>query len=78
MWKLSQGLLYAILIVLMASGAYARGGPLHLFAPTTKPNNELPEAGERVEHDSHHPGRCFHMLPACPPNNSSSPRRKVH
>jgi hypothetical protein len=31
MWKLSQGLLYAILIVLTASGAYARGGPLHLY-----------------------------------------------
>ena len=43
MWKLSQGLLYAILIVLTASGAYARGGTLHLFVPTTKPNTELPE-----------------------------------
>ena len=40
MWKLSQVLLYAILIVLMPSGAYARGGPLHLFVPTTKPNTE--------------------------------------
>jgi hypothetical protein len=41
MWKLSQGLLYAILIVLMPNGAYARGGPLHLFVPTTKPNIEI-------------------------------------
>ena len=40
MWKLSQGLLYAILMVLMPSGAYARGGPLHLFVPTTKPITE--------------------------------------
>jgi hypothetical protein len=75
MWKLSQGLLYAILIVLMASGAYARGGPLHLYAPTTKPNNELPEAGGRVDTDSQS-GRCLHMHPACP--TISSPRRKVH
>jgi hypothetical protein len=41
MWKLSQGLLYAILIVIMPNGAYARGGLLHLFVPTTKPNIEM-------------------------------------
>ena len=40
MWKLSRVLLYAILIVVMPSGANARGGPLHLFVPTTKPNTE--------------------------------------
>jgi hypothetical protein len=74
MWKLSQGLLYALLIVLMASGAYARGGPLHLFA-TTKPNTELPGATGKVDRDSRS-GRCFHMLPACPTSNS--PRSKMH
>jgi hypothetical protein len=40
MWKLSQVLFYAVLIVLLPSGTYARGGPLHLFVPTTKPNAE--------------------------------------
>jgi hypothetical protein len=75
MGKLSLGLLYAALMVLMASGAYARGGPLHLYAPTTKPNNELPEAGGRGDTDSQS-GRCLHMHPACATN--SSLRRKVH
>jgi hypothetical protein len=40
MWKISRVLLYAIMIVEMPSSAYARGGPLHLSVPTTKPNTE--------------------------------------
>ena len=60
MWKLSQGLLYALLIVLVASGAYARGGPLHSFA-TTKPNTELPGATGKVTgtHDPAGASICF-------------------
>ena len=40
MRKLFKDSLDVILMVLMPSGAYARGGPRHLFVPTTKPITE--------------------------------------